>query len=51
MKNGKLMALYLPGTMALNIIAAFCILFAAVWFPAFRQSRRPLPPMISGGDV
>jgi ABC-type lipoprotein release transport system permease subunit len=51
MKNGKLTALYLPKTMALNIAAAFFMLFAAVWFPAFRQSRRPLPPMLSGGDT
>jgi ABC-type lipoprotein release transport system permease subunit len=51
MKNGKLTALYLPKTMTLNSVAAFCMLFTAVWFPAFRQSRRPLPPMLSGGDA
>ncbi|GHV75989.1 hypothetical protein AGMMS49942_08100 [Spirochaetia bacterium] len=49
MKEGSLTALYLPRTMLINLVAVFCILMAAVWFPAFRSSRNPLPGMLSGG--
>ncbi|GHU16831.1 ABC transporter permease [Spirochaetia bacterium] len=49
MKNGRLTALYLPRTMLINLAAVFCIQLAAVWSPAFRSSRNPLPPMLSGG--
>jgi ABC-type lipoprotein release transport system permease subunit len=49
MENGRLTALYLPRTMMINLAAVFCILLAAVWVPAFRSSRAPLPRILSGG--
>jgi putative ABC transport system permease protein len=49
MKNGKLTALYLPKTMMTNIAAIFCALIIAVWGPAFRFSRKPLPGILNGG--
>ncbi|GHT92921.1 hypothetical protein FACS1894140_5620 [Spirochaetia bacterium] len=49
MKDGRLMPLYLPRTVLINLAAVFCILLAAVWFPAFRSSRTSLPQMLSGG--
>jgi ABC-type lipoprotein release transport system permease subunit len=48
MKDGKLKSLYLPGTMMINIAAVFAVLILAVWEPAFRSSRDPLPEMLSG---
>jgi putative ABC transport system permease protein len=51
MKDGKLTALYLPKTMMTNIAAIFCALIVAVWVPAFRSSRKPLPGMLYGGEV
>jgi len=50
MQNGRLNAQYLPGTVAVNVLAVFCILAAAVWGPVFRNSRLPLPEMLSGGS-
>jgi ABC-type lipoprotein release transport system permease subunit len=50
MKDGGLGALYLPRTVLINIAAVFALLLAAVWFPAFRASRNPLPQMLSGGN-
>jgi ABC-type lipoprotein release transport system permease subunit len=50
MKNGKLMALYAPKTVITNIAAAFCMIALAVWFPAWRSSRNPLPGMLAGGE-
>jgi ABC-type lipoprotein release transport system permease subunit len=50
MKNGCLTVLFLPRTMLINLAAVFCILLAAVWIPAFRSSRNPLPKMLSGGQ-
>jgi ABC-type antimicrobial peptide transport system permease subunit len=49
MKDGRLMPLYLPRTVLINLAAVFCILLAAVWFPAFRSSRTSLHQMLSGG--
>ncbi|GHV74724.1 hypothetical protein AGMMS49940_20260 [Spirochaetia bacterium] len=49
MKDGRLTTLYLPRTILINLVAVFCILLAAVWLPAFRSSRDPLPKMLSGG--
>jgi ABC-type lipoprotein release transport system permease subunit len=49
MDDGRLTTLYLPRTMLINLTAVFCILLAAVWLPAFRSSRDPLPNMLSGG--
>jgi len=48
MKNGRLSALYLPETMFLNISLVFLVLAAAVFFPAFRTSRKHLPALLSG---
>ncbi|MDR2553473.1 MAG: ABC transporter permease [Treponema sp.] len=49
MQDGRLSALYLPKTLGLNIIAVFGILALAIWVPVFRNSRSPLPQMLSGG--
>jgi len=49
MQNGRLNALYLPGTIVVNIVAVLCMLAIAIWGPIFRNSRNPLPQMLSGG--
>jgi ABC-type lipoprotein release transport system permease subunit len=49
LKKGRLSALYLPETTLVNMAALFVILLAAVWFPALRASRNPLPKMLTGG--
>jgi ABC-type lipoprotein release transport system permease subunit len=51
MKDGKLTALYRPKTILINIVAVFCILFPAIWFPASRSSRLPLSQMLTGAAV
>jgi ABC-type antimicrobial peptide transport system permease subunit len=51
MKNGRLEALYLPGTIAFNVLATLCMLGLAVQRPIFRNSRNPLPEMLSGGAI
>jgi putative ABC transport system permease protein len=48
-KDGNLVPLYLFRTIMTNVIAVFCILFPAVWFPVYRSSKSPLPEMLSGG--
>ncbi|MDR1148004.1 MAG: FtsX-like permease family protein [Spirochaetaceae bacterium] len=48
LKNGRLLALYNPAAMAINIAAIYVILSIAVYAPAFRSSRSPLPDMLSG---
>lgn len=48
-KNGSLVPLYRFRTIMINLIAVFCILFPAVWFPVYRSSKSPLPDMLSGG--
>jgi ABC-type lipoprotein release transport system permease subunit len=48
MKDGKLITLYRPQTILLNIAAVLCMLFPAIWFPAVRASRAPLPQMLTG---
>jgi putative ABC transport system permease protein len=50
LKGGRLTALYLPRTMAVNTAALFCMLAAAVFFPAWRSVRIPLSKMLSGGQ-
>ncbi|AEF84495.1 efflux ABC transporter, permease protein [Treponema primitia ZAS-2] len=50
MKNGRLTPLYLSNTMLINLAVFFSILMAAIWLPAFRSSRNPLPGMLSGGN-
>jgi ABC-type lipoprotein release transport system permease subunit len=49
MQNGRLSARYLPGTIIINIISVFCLLALVLWVPIFRNSRNPLPQMLSGG--
>jgi ABC-type lipoprotein release transport system permease subunit len=51
MRNGRLNALYLPKTIVINVLSVFCILGLAVWGPVFRNSRNPMPEMLSGGAV
>jgi ABC-type lipoprotein release transport system permease subunit len=48
LKNGRLLALYNPRVTALNIASIYAILFIAVYAPALRMSRCPLPEMLSG---
>jgi ABC-type lipoprotein release transport system permease subunit len=49
MQNGRISARYLPGTIAINVLAVYCMLILAVQGPVFRNSRNPLPEMLSGG--
>jgi ABC-type lipoprotein release transport system permease subunit len=49
MKNGRLMALFLPKTLLLNISLVLVILVPAVWFPVLSILRNPLPEMLTGG--
>jgi ABC-type lipoprotein release transport system permease subunit len=48
MRNGRLTALYRLQATLINVAALFCMLLAAVWYPAFRSVRSPLPRMLSG---
>ncbi len=48
-KDGSLVPLYQFRTVLINVIAVFCILFPAVWFPVYTSSKSPLPEMLSGG--
>jgi putative ABC transport system permease protein len=48
-KDGSLVPLYQFRTIITNVLAVFCILFPAVWFPVYTSSKRPLPEMLSGG--
>ena len=48
-KDGRLFPLYLLSTVGTNVLAVFCILFPAVWFPVYKSSRSPLPDMLAGG--
>ncbi|GHV86415.1 hypothetical protein AGMMS50230_20230 [Spirochaetia bacterium] len=51
LQNGRLSARYLPGTIVVNIAAVGCMLGLAIWGPIFRNSRNPLPEMLSGGAL
>jgi len=48
LRNGRLTALYLPGTIILNIIITLLILAAAVILPSYRASAKKLPSLLSG---
>jgi ABC-type lipoprotein release transport system permease subunit len=48
MKNGKMTALYLPGTVLVNVVSVFLVLFIAALFPSFRVSGKNLPGLLSG---
>ncbi|MDR2211691.1 MAG: FtsX-like permease family protein [Spirochaetaceae bacterium] len=49
LRNGKLRTLYLPRTVAVNVLAVFVSLFLAASVPVYRSSREPLPNMLNGG--
>jgi ABC-type lipoprotein release transport system permease subunit len=51
MKDGKLMSLYLPETMMINVASVFLVLFAAVSVPAFRSSQKSLSGLLSGESL
>jgi ABC-type antimicrobial peptide transport system permease subunit len=51
MQDGRLAARYLPGTIVVNIVLTGCALALAIGVPIFRNSRNPLPEMLSGGAV
>ncbi|MDR0585267.1 MAG: FtsX-like permease family protein [Treponema sp.] len=51
MKDGKLMTMYLPKTMMINIVSVFVVLFAATLAPAFRSSQKSLPGLLSGEEL
>jgi hypothetical protein len=51
MRDGRLNAFYFPKTIVVNIIGVFCMLALAIWGPVFRNSRNPLPEMLSGGAI
>jgi putative ABC transport system permease protein len=48
MKNGKLLPLYLPKTMFVNILLVFIVLFVMALLPSIRASRKNLPGLLSG---
>ena len=48
LKDGRLSALYLPGTIVLNIVSTLLILAAAVFFPSLSASKKNLPSLLSG---
>ena len=49
LKNGRLLAMYNPLVVSLNVAAIYAILLTAVYVPSFRLSRSPLPEMLAGG--
>jgi ABC-type antimicrobial peptide transport system permease subunit len=51
MTNGRLTALYVPGTMLINIVSVFLALFAAAMVPAFRSSRKHLSALLTGDPL
>ncbi|MDR0512813.1 MAG: FtsX-like permease family protein [Treponema sp.] len=48
MRDGRLTALYRPGTMITNVVSVFVLLFLVVMFPSFKASRKNLPGLLSG---
>ena len=48
MRDGRLTALYLPGTILTNVGSVFLLLFMVTLFPSFRASRKNLPGLLSG---
>ena len=49
LKNCRLLAMYNPLVVSLNVAAIYAILLTAVYVPSFRLSRSPLPEMLAGG--
>jgi ABC-type lipoprotein release transport system permease subunit len=48
LQNGRLMALYLPGTMLVNTVLLLFILLMLVLIPSLRVARKDLPVLLSG---
>jgi len=48
LRNGKLTALYLSGTILQNMILTLLVLCAAVYFPSSRASDKNLPSLLAG---
>jgi len=48
MRNGRLTALYVPGTMLVNVVSVFLLLFTVVVFPSLYASKKNLPGLLSG---
>ena len=48
MEKGRLTALYLPGTMLVNVVSIFLLLLAASFVPSLRASRKNLCGLLSG---
>jgi len=48
MKDGKLLPLYLPKTMIVNILLVFIVLLVMALLPSIRASRKNLPELLSG---
>ena len=48
LKDGRLKAMYLPGTMLTNVALLLLVLVTLALFPSFRVSRKSLPGLLSG---
>ncbi|MCL2265211.1 MAG: ABC transporter permease, partial [Treponema sp.] len=48
LRNGKLTALYLPGTVLFNIVITLLVLIISVFIPSMRASNKNLPSLLSG---
>jgi len=48
MKDGKLLPLYLPKTIIVNILLVFIVLLVMALLPSIRASRKNLPELLSG---
>ena len=48
MRDGRLTALYLPGTTLINVISVFLLLLVVTLFPSFKASWKNLPGLLSG---
>jgi ABC-type lipoprotein release transport system permease subunit len=48
LRDGRLLALYRPIVIAINMAAVYIIIYCAVYAPSFKLSRAPLPQMLSG---
>jgi hypothetical protein len=51
LQNGRLAARYQTGTIIVNIILTSCAFALAIMGPIYRNSRSPLPEMLSGGAI
>ena len=51
LKNEKLIAMYMPGTVLLNAILLLFVLGILALFPSFRITQKNLPGLLSGGPL